>query len=286
MHPFGELTAQRKQLGAELRRLRVNAGISGEEIAARMGISQSRVSRIELGQQSVAPGTVEQWAKAVGAADTDLANLVELAEAAATQAIAWGRRGLASLQHFSQDLEATAATIRNFHPTLVPGLLQVPEYARIVFTAGNPPGRPDIPAAIAARMERQAILYDNSKHIEFVMPEAALRWRIGPVGVIRSQLDRIHSIAALENVVIGVIPQAVETGVWHEHAFNIFDDRGDVGGAVVHVETLTSAVTVTDPADVEAYQTAFRQLRQVAVTGAEAQALVRQLDADLARRTS
>jgi len=282
MHSFGELSAQRKQLGAALRRLRANASMSGEQIAARLGISQSRVSRIELGQQAVAPGAVELWAKAADATGADLASLIELAEAAATQAVAWGKRGLASIQHDSQNLEASATTIRNFHPMLVPGLLQVPEYSRIVFAAGNPPGRADIPAAVAARMDRQVILYDQSKHIEFVITEAALRWRIGPTSVMRSQLDRIHTVAALENVVVGVIPQDSETGVWHEHAFNIFDDRGDAGGPVVHVETLASGLTVTDPADVDSYQTVFRQLRQVAATGADARALIRHLDAELA----
>lgn len=282
MHPFGELSAQRKQLGAALRRLRADAGMSGEQIAARVGVSQSRVSRIELGQQSVAPAIVELWAKVAGATGADLASLVELAETAATQAVAWGKRGLASIQHDSQNLEASAATIRNFHPILVPGLLQVPEYARIIFAAGNPPDRADIPAAVAARMDRQVILYDQSKHIEFVVTEAALRWRIGPVSLMRAQLDRIHAVAALDNVVIGIIRQDTETSVWHEHAFNIFDDREDAGDPVVHVETLASGLTVTDPADVDSYQTAFRQLREVAVIGTDAQALIRRIDAELA----
>lgn len=131
-------------------------------------------------------------------------------------------------------------------------------------------------------MDRQVILYDQSKHIQFVVTEAALRWRIGPPSLMRAQLDRIHAVAGLGNVVVGVIPQDTETSVWHEHAFNIFDDRGDAGDPVVHVETLASGLTVTDPADIDAYQAAFRQLRQVAVTDADAQALIRRLDAELA----
>ena len=85
-----------------------------------------------------------------------------------------------------------------------------------------------------------------------------------------------------DNVVVGVIPQDTQTSVWHEHAFNIFDDRTDAADPVVHVETLASGLTVTDPADVDTYQTVFRQLRQIAATGPEAQALIRRLDAELA----
>lgn len=65
-HPFGELSAQRRNLGAALRWLRLAAGFSGEQIAGRTGISQSRVSRIELGQQSVPVAVAETWARATG----------------------------------------------------------------------------------------------------------------------------------------------------------------------------------------------------------------------------
>lgn len=66
-HPFGELSPQRQDLGAALRRMRVAAGLSGAQIAERTGISQSRVSRMELGQQSVPVAVAEAWARAAGA---------------------------------------------------------------------------------------------------------------------------------------------------------------------------------------------------------------------------
>ena len=66
MHPFGELSARRRELGAELRRLRKDARLSGEQIAQAAGISQSRASRIELGQQSAPLEVVSRWGQACG----------------------------------------------------------------------------------------------------------------------------------------------------------------------------------------------------------------------------
>jgi transcriptional regulator with XRE-family HTH domain len=289
VHPFGELSARRQELGAALRRLRGNAGLSGEDIAGALRISQSRVSRIELGQQLAAPAVVDGWARVTGAPDGEREKLLDLAEAAAIDTVSWRRamaRGLVKLQEDSLQLEASAATILNFQLAGIPGLLQIPEYARRVFAAGHPAGHPDIAAAVAARMNRQAILYEDSKHFEFVMTEAAVRWRLGPENLMRAQVEKIIDVSTLENVTIGIIPQAAEADVWHDHGFNILDDRGESGEPVVHVETLTEGLTITDPPDVAAYKEAFTRLRRLAVTGADAQALLRQIAASAAEPAS
>src|SRR5262249_13413296 len=146
---------------------------------------------------------IDAWGAAAGAAAGALAEIRALAEAAAVEAISWRRaerRGLPALQRDVAGLEATAATLLNFQPVIVPGLLQTAEYARRIVLSGYPTGRPDIGAAVASRMERQAILYDEGRRLEFVIAEAALRWRVGPAPVMRAQLDRIASLATLASV--------------------------------------------------------------------------------------
>jgi transcriptional regulator with XRE-family HTH domain len=280
VHPFGELSARRRELGAALRRLRKNARLSGEEMAAALGISQSRVSRIELGQQAAAPDVVAGWAQAAGASEAERAELLGTAEAAAAEMISWRTamaRGLATLQEDSRELEASAATILNFQAAGVPGLLQLPEYARRTFAMERQATEADIAAAVTARMNRQAIVYGGSKNLVFIMTEAAVRWRLGPESLMRAQVQKIIDASDLENVTIGIIPQVAEAGVWHDHGFNILDDRGDAGDPEVHVETLTRGLTITDPADVAAYREAFTRLRQLAVTGEAARAVLRQI---------
>jgi transcriptional regulator with XRE-family HTH domain len=280
VHPFGELSARRQELGAALRRLRKNAGLSGEEMAAALGISQSQVSRMELGQQVAAPDIVDGWARAARAPDAERETLLGIAEAAAAEMVSWRKamtRGLAQLQEDSRQLEASAATILNFQISGVPGLLQLPEYARRAFALERGRTEAEIAAGVAGRMNRQAILYDGTRHIEFVMTEAAVRWRLGPESLMRAQVEKIIDACRLENVTIGIIPQAAEADVWHDHGFNILDDRGDTGDPVVHVETLTRGLTITDPADVAAYKDAFERLRKLAVTGAEAIKILRRI---------
>lgn len=280
-HPFGDPSAQREHLGRVLRRLRDAAGLSGPQIAERIGISQSRASRIELGQQSVSVDVAQQWAQATGADETALAEVTELAEAAATQAVSWrkaAKRGLLKLQQDSREIEASATIILNFQPTIIPGLLQIPEYSRRVFAVGYPrPDQQEVAAAVAVRMDRQLGLYDESRRFEFLLWEAAMHWRPGPASIMRAQLDRIASVSALGNVTVGVIPLGVEADLWHDHGFNILDGRGDTGEPIVHVETLTTGVTLTDAEDVATYREVFGQLRAAAIIGDEATALMREV---------
>jgi transcriptional regulator with XRE-family HTH domain len=289
MHPFGELSSQRRRLGEALRAVRANAGLSGEQIAERLGISQSRVSRIELGQQAASGELVRRWTEVTGAPGERCAELVEWAETAGLEAVAWraaATRGLARLQDDTGDFHASAATILSFQPLLVPGLMQVPEYARRIFAAGHPSyGPAEIAAAVARRMDRQLILYEGTIRFEFVLAEAALRWWVGPPHVMLAQLDRITALAGLESVQIRVIPLDTQISAWHEHAFVVLDDRAEAD-AVVHIETRTSEVTTTDPAEVAFYRDAFARLREAALHGPEADALLRQIREGMLRAQS
>ncbi len=289
MHPFGELSSQRRRLGEALRAARANAGLSGEGLAERLGISQSRISRIELGQQAAPTDLVRRWAEVVETSEDRAAELVRLAEAAGTEAVVLRTarsRGLAQLQRDSLEFEATAETILEFDPVIVPGLLQVPEYARRIFTAGKPRhDTAEIAAAVAGRMDRQLVLYEGTTRFEFVITETALRWWVGPPKVMLAQLDRITALAGLETVQVGVIPLDTEVGIWHEHGFAVFEDRPDDNPAVT-IETQTSQMTTTDPAEVAFYRDAFVRLREAALHGPEADALLRRIREGLLRAQS
>lgn len=286
MHPFGELSSQRRGLGEALRAVRSEAGLTGVQLAERLGVSQSQVSRVELGQQTASVELVRSWAEVTGVREDRTAELVEWAEAAGTEAVAFGTampRGLAGLQQDSRELEASAATIRSFQPVLVPGLLQVPEYARRIFAAGNPAhSTAEIAAAVAARMDRQLLLYEGTTQFEFVIAEAALRWRVGAPHAMLAQLDRITALAGLETVTIGLIPLNIQVDTWHEHGFNLKEDRAE-NDPVVTVETQTCQVTTTDPAEVAFYREAFAHLREAALHGPEADELLRRVREGLLR---
>ncbi len=279
----GNVPQPLRRLGLALRGLRLDAGLTGHQLAQRIGLSQSTISRIELGAAMPSLSDVQHWAQATGASTQQREELRALAEAAAVETISWRkaiRRGLPELQRDVRGLEATSATILNFQPVLIPGLLQTADYARRLVQSGYPGGRPDIAAAVSARLERQAILYDESKRLQFVIAEAALRWRIGPPPMMLTQLDRLVSLATLPNVTIGIVPQAAEVPAWHIHGFALLDERSN-GAPMVRVETLTTGLSISDPQEVERYRQAFRLLRDAAFFGDHADLLIRDLMAEL-----
>jgi transcriptional regulator with XRE-family HTH domain len=267
------------RLAGELQRLREAAGLTTRQLADQLGASQSKVTKLENARTVPSIEDVQAWAAATNAPVGQAARLVELAERTHTEAImlrAARRAGLPDLQRQVAESERAAMTIRVYYPTIIPGLLQTPDYARLVVTAVHR-DRPDVAEAIAQRMQRQAILYEEARHLEFVIGEAALRWRYGSAAVQLGQLDRIRTVAMLPNVLIGVLPLSRETPAWHSHGFTLFEDRTDDGDPFVHVETLTASLNVTEPADVEAYQQALKHLRELAGYGEDAQALLAQL---------
>ena len=176
------------------------------------------------------PDEVDRWAAATGADAEQQVELVELAEAAATEAVVWRRRirsGLAGLQQETGDIEATAGTIRAFHPVLMHGLLQAPGYARAVFEGAWPEGLPDLAKAVVARVNRQEILYQEGRHFTFLLSEAGLRWRFCPKDVLLAQLGHLVTVATLPAVTLGILPLDMPGPVWHSHGFTLFTDRAD-----------------------------------------------------------
>jgi len=156
--------------------------------------------------------------------------------------------------------------------------MQVPEYARRIFAAGDPDRRLDVAGAIAARMDRQIALYEESRRFEFVIAETALRWRIAPANVMLAQIDRVIAVAGISTVSLGVLP--LTSDAWHEHGFVILDDLVD-GDPLVHVETMTRAITITDAQEVGEYRDMFRRVQASALTGPEAAELLLDIRSDL-----
>jgi transcriptional regulator with XRE-family HTH domain len=245
------------------------AGVSGRQLAVRTAMSQSRVSRIERGDALASIPELTRWLEEADAVDR-LEQLIAATEAALNDTDGWRAfmrvDSLADMQKKVQEREAVARTQRSFLPTMVPGLLQTAEYARLVFIASDLTGGQDYAAAVQRRIDRQQILYEHGHSFEFILSEAALRWRPGPKQVLIAQLDRIASLATLSNVNIGVVPMDVETHAIPWHGFTLNEDVDDEP-PYVQVETIHAYLTVARPDDVELYRRQFAILRKGALTG-------------------
>jgi transcriptional regulator with XRE-family HTH domain len=274
----------RRRLAVELRRLRDRAGLSGRQLAERIGVSQSKVSRIESGLTIPNGPEVAAWAAAVSASGTAAELLTMLSDAVYTEVHPWhaALQEQVHLQDEIQEIENRVGVELTYEPTVVPGLLQTAEYARRLFTMFEPAYAPiDIPAVVAGRLDRQAALFDPARRFSFLVTEAALRWRVGPTHVLFSQLDRIASLSTLDNVSIGLIPHSAPARTHSPHGFVIFEPIDHDGDALVMVETVHANVTVNDPLHIALYRRQWSLLGETAAFGDAARELLAVIAADI-----
>jgi transcriptional regulator with XRE-family HTH domain len=273
--PIAEHDRTRAGLGAQLRALRRRAGLTGGELAAQAGISQSKVSKIETGRMTASVEDVERLTRLLPATPEEAAALLDLARRLSTELRTWRamrRQNLAGHQQRAHELEAAARSIRVFQPTVVPGLLQTAEYARQVFLRGRlADDAASLTAAVMARLDRQTALFDPSKEFVFLLTEAALRTRIAPEPILKVQVDRIVTLASLPNVTIAYLPLSAELDVLPVNEFTMYDDQA------VAVETVSAELILRDDRDIALYTDTFEHLLAAALVGPPALGALRLL---------
>lgn len=283
---FGKNTARQRRLGVVLRRLRKAAGLSGPVLARQLGVSQSHLSRVELGEAVATVELVDLWTLETGASQADRETTADLADLIAGEVVT--RReaiasGLAKRQREALAAEAASTTVTAYVPTLIPGLIQTADYATQL-VSGNHPDYHDIAEAVAVRMQRQVVLYSRAKTLRWVIGEAGLRWQVGPSDVMAAQLDRLAALAVEPHLDVRVLPFERTGPVWHDHGFTILADRTDGEPDLVGLELLTGWVNITDPTEVAQYRAAYERLAELALRGAEALPLIHRVRAELAPR--
>jgi transcriptional regulator with XRE-family HTH domain len=262
-----ELGQRKDELATSLREARKAAGLTGERLAARCGISQGKISKIETGKVLASATDVERILTALGAGQDRIADLMALARLANTEfqsVRASLRRGLHQKQRELAALEATAEHIRFFLPLMITGLLQTPEYARA--SMANFPG--DHPQAIAKRLDRQAALYNPAKRFTFILTEAAVRWQLCEPPVMAVQMGRLASLSELPNIRLGIIPLDAYVPDGPLNTFTVYDDR------IATAETFGGVIVMRDPRDVAYHLELFTFFERYAITGADVRALL------------
>jgi transcriptional regulator with XRE-family HTH domain len=270
----------RETLGARLRELRRDAGLSGQGLADRCGWHPSKVSRLELGRQTPSEYDIREWCTATGA-DPHIPDLIASVRNINAAYLEWKRilsTGHARRQQQSITREAITQLMRWYEPEIVPGLLQTHRYAEAVLRAcidvvGGPN---DLQAAVDARMERQTVLTTGVHRFSFLLAEQALYTTVGDDGVMAEQLTSLLRQWENPRVVLGVIPRSAVFR-YPTTNFVIFDR------STVQVETIAAELTITQPRELALYERIFRTLTEQARYGDPARDLI---TAALALRTA
>ena len=258
----------RQRLGQELRILREGAGKSGRELAAELGWSQAKISRMETGSTRVVVADVEKFLAGVGASPADRERVLALAEKAASvrssyqSEYRWGpaeRRNLAGL------LKSTEQ-ILIYQPVFVPEPLQTPEYARQALGLRGL-GEKQVDARLMGQLDWQRALFAREgPRYRFLIAEAALRWRPGDWSMLKAQLHRLCSLAELPRVTVQVISWAVEVGGYAAMGFTGYYPRCCREPPTVLMQTVTDELRVGSDELGGRYRTTFEQMTKAALS--------------------
>ncbi|SFT84789.1 Helix-turn-helix domain-containing protein [Actinopolyspora lacussalsi subsp. righensis] len=255
----------RKHLAETLRDLRKAAGLSGERLAARAAMSQSKISRIESGKVLPTVVDVERVVNALEAPSEVASELLSLARAANVDYASWrsyARVGLWRKQAEIKALAETSSTVRQFLPAIPSGLIQAPEYARAVLTPaieGN--SSRNVERAVRVRLDSQEVLKDESRRFHFLLTEQAIRWQRAEPDIMVTQLRYMAGLTDRPNIELAIIPHGVTVSAAPLNIFVVYDDR------LVMVELFSGEVALRDPQDVSYHLNVFEYFRKRAVTG-------------------
>ncbi|MER6404130.1 helix-turn-helix transcriptional regulator [Streptomyces viridosporus] len=259
-------------LGARLRALRADAGLTGAALAERAGVGQPTVSKVENGRMVPSLDVLDRLSRALGLDEPAAGEVRELL-AAVEAAVETGselEEG-ASAGSVVDEAVRGAQLVRSFQCVVLPTMLQSAEYARQVFLTSPHLDAEAVGRAVAARVERQSLLYEPGRESVFVLTEAVLRTWPGTPSLMLAQLDRLLAVESLDTVRLGVIPWRRPVPVLPRHGFTLCDRQ-----AVV-VEAFPSERVSTEVDDLARYEEMFSRFEDAAVFGGEVRDLLMQV---------
>jgi transcriptional regulator with XRE-family HTH domain len=274
---------RRRRLAAELRRLREAAGLTCDEVGARLDCSASKISRIETGRVLVSPRDVREllWVYRVQGEQRD--SLIQLARECRQRGW-WQGYGGGVQPHLATylGLEHAASEMRIWKQSRVPGLVQTEDYARVMFSAARlGKVHPDTERSVALLMERQRQASVSPPCLRMVLDEAALRHQVGGPGVLRGQIEHLVELTALPGVFIQVMTYSSGLHISMDASFTIMEFPDPADRDVVCIGYPTGLIWVEDITEVDRYNDLFRQLQAAALSPDDSAALMTSLVNDL-----
>jgi transcriptional regulator with XRE-family HTH domain len=249
-----------RRIGSALRKAREDSGMTMDTACRRYGRSKSWLSTLENGLHAIDPEELADLLDYYGVRDGPLReSLLHLA--AHRPGGNWerayeGRISAAALDLAS--LEEDAEAMPTFAPCVIPGLLQIPAYARALMSVG--PARPvrNIAALVAFRMARQKVLgrSDPPRYVA-VISESVLHHRVGDDDLMRAQFRHLSKATRSENVALHVLPNSAAACLWLAGPFHLLSLRPPGRLTVSVVEQFTKSLFVEDEKEVALHEEIF-----------------------------
>ncbi|WP_326753635.1 helix-turn-helix domain-containing protein [Streptomyces hirsutus] len=253
-------------VGRQLRLRREAVGMRVVDFAAAVGYGDDLVYKVEGGKRIPRQEYLDKADEVLGAGGLVAAAWEDVKKIRYPKRV----RELAKL-------EAQAVEIGIYESSGINGLLQVPDHARALFEAMQPPYSPDeVERMVAARAARASI-YERSPApaLSFVLEEAALRRPIGGTMVLRQQLERLLEVSRLHNVVLQVMPLNCETHSGMDGKIELLKFAD--GSAVGRSDGAFNGRPTSEPKHLRILELRYGTIRAQALSPRESLAFIEQL---------
>lgn len=274
-------TVRVEVLGEELRRLREACGLTLSQVVSRIGISESHLSRMEMGKRAPSPEDISALLVIYGVTGVERLEMLALAKKSGQPGL-WQRNGTFESRFATlKILESRATTLVSFEPLIMPGLVQTMPYAQAaVRELGMIEDDDLVNERVVDRLQRQAVLRKvGAPHLVTLLAESALRNPVGGRAVLRDQLRYLAEAAGHPNVTLRIVPTMAggHPGLLGSFLRLRFADRP----SVVFLENLTSSLFLEEHRDIAVYDQVIVELLSVAMDEENSVRLVAEMAATL-----
>jgi transcriptional regulator with XRE-family HTH domain len=269
-------TVRQRELGRRLRELRLEHGLTVEDVADTIMCSATKISRLETGTRRPSLRDVK-----------DLCTLYKVGESAAYELMTIAREAReqewwTQFEDLNLDpylgLEEVASAITSYTMYYVPALLQTEDYTRVIIETIAP--KMDLKVLqerVKVRMRRQERLdqADRPRYRVF-LDEAVLYRSVGGPVIMAAQLDRVLEVERQNKVTFQIVPFELGAHAGQDSNFILFEfeqkssssppDEKPRLSPVVFVEALTGNHYLGKEADIERYREAIEYLRDTALS--------------------
>ncbi|CAM5351171.1 transcriptional regulator [Streptomyces avidinii] len=252
----------RRRLGSELRRLRTVSGMTSQQVAACLLISQPKISLLENGHRLIKPRDVRDLCRLYGVQDQQL--LDDLMRLAGDSSLPGWWNSYDDIPYSTYiGLEAEATTIRTYEPLVIPGLLQTPGYARAVIAGTAPHATAEqIATRLAVRLRRQDRLNapGDPLRLRAVLDESVLRRVVGSREIMREQLEHLSHLGSQPHITLRLLPYEAGAHPGVSGQFSLLDFADATHASTVYLERFAGDIYLENRSAVQPYDALYARL--------------------------
>jgi transcriptional regulator with XRE-family HTH domain len=278
-----QTTGRRREVGAELKRIRQQTKQPAYKVAAKLGWTPSHISRSEAGKRRVTDVDAGHYLGICDAPDDELQEILKIVNEPDDYRLQRHDGGISDQLRTLIFFESTAAQLHSFEPIYIPGITQTADYARALLEEGGVADRSLIDVFVKARTGRSAVLTrPNPPKCMYFIHENALRMPIGNPRVMAEQLLHLLFLGHNPACAIRVVPVSAGGRGVVCGGFQVYGYKDDPLLVSVHHATTTEFLETDE--EVAAYRRSLNRVATVALDGAHSREWLAHLASDYERQ--